>query len=90
MVSAVRTTISFKLTSPETDNSIKIYTPAGELVRKIDSDDIVARYVEDNEVVYQAVWNLKNDAGNSVASGVYIYQVESGDKRRTGRMAIIR
>ncbi|MFC2062198.1 M6 family metalloprotease domain-containing protein [Elusimicrobiota bacterium] len=90
VMAASETTISFKLSKPENENTIRIYTPAGELVKTIRSEDIKTTYIQDDEVVYQAKWNLCNEAGNKVTSGIYIYQVESDDKKETGRMAIIR
>jgi M6 family metalloprotease-like protein len=84
------TTISFKLSAPESDRSIRIYSPAGELIKTIDEEDIVARYIKDNEVVYQSDWNLRNEKGETVASGVYIYQVQAGSKRRFGGLTIIK
>jgi len=84
------TTISFMLEKPETDKVIRIYTPSGDLVKKIESDDIKAVYVQDNEVVYQAGWNLKNEAGENVASGIYIYLVEAGSKKEFGHLAVIK
>ncbi len=84
------TTISFKLSSPETEKIIRIYTPAGELVKTIYTENIIARYVRDNEIVYQADWNLKNEAGEDVGSGIYVYLVEAGSKKKFGRLAVIK
>jgi uncharacterized protein (DUF2141 family) len=63
---------------------IKIYNVAGELVREIDDGDVeggVTRYVN---------WGCLNDAGQAVASGVYIGQVDWGGKRRFFKMALIK
>ncbi|MBN2407928.1 MAG: M6 family metalloprotease domain-containing protein, partial [Elusimicrobia bacterium] len=79
-VGAASTTISFMMTNLENDNEIRIYSAAGELVKKIDSEDISLVGLKSNEAVYQAVWNLDNEASNRVASGIYFYIVESGDK----------
>jgi hypothetical protein len=35
-------------------------------------------------------WNLENNAGEKVASGVYIYTLDSGGSRSSGKIAIIR
>ncbi len=84
------TTISFKLSSPEIERIIRIYTPAGELVKTIYTENIIARYVRDNEIVYQADWNLKNETGENVGSGIYVYLVEAGSKKKFGRLAVIK
>jgi flagellar hook assembly protein FlgD len=38
----------------------------------------------------QVVWNGTNDAGNSVASGVYYYQMRSTDLVVTKKMTLIK
>ncbi len=35
-------------------------------------------------------WDLRDEAGNLVASGIYIYQVTNGEERVFGKLAIIR
>jgi len=59
--------------------TIKIYNIAGELVRQIDNID------------GEAVWDARNDSGNKVASGIYIY-IMTNDKgnKKTGKLAIIK
>jgi hypothetical protein len=55
---------------------VRIYTVAGELVRRTDVN---------------VGWDGKNDAGQLVASGVYIYHLESEDKAHyTGKIFVIR
>jgi hypothetical protein len=48
---------------------ISIYTLDGSLVRRIDKDDETT-YVD---------WNLKNNAGVPVASGMYIIHIDAGE-----------
>ncbi len=86
----VKTTISFKIKEPESEKTIRIYTPAGKLVKKIKKDYITPVYVQDNEVVYQADWNLNNESGRSVSSGIYMYHVEAGSNDDFGTVVIIR
>ena len=35
-------------------------------------------------------WDMKNDDGTDVASGVYVYLIESGGGTATGKLAVIR
>jgi len=82
--------LSFKLSEPEDDRSVRIYAVDGSLIRKFGKNELDAAFIQDNEVVYQAKWDLKNDAGERVATGIYIILVRAGDKIKTGRMAVIR
>jgi hypothetical protein len=34
-------------------------------------------------------WDVRNRAGDPVASGVYFYHIEAGEARRMGRMTIV-
>jgi hypothetical protein len=58
--------------------TIEITTLAGETVRRIEETDGDG----------QAVWDLKNTAGDTVAAGMYLYVVRSGDEERKGRLLI--
>lgn len=60
--------------------SIQIYNLAGELVRAL---SIPAGSL-------QVKWDGKTDGGSTTASGVYIWTVESGRGRQTGKLMIIR
>lgn len=67
---------------------IRIYTVAGDLVRELSHDVTVvasANYTEDFER-----WDLKNANGRDVASGIYMYRVESGSFFVQGRFIVIR
>jgi hypothetical protein len=48
--------------------TIKIFTVAGDLVTQLEHNDPVRDFEP---------WNLKNGKGNDVASGIYIYRIES-------------
>ncbi|HPN32257.1 MAG TPA: hypothetical protein PKY81_15000, partial [bacterium] len=39
---------------------------------------------------YRFVWDGKNDHGQSVASGVYIYMLEKGDEKKIGKILVIK
>ena len=60
---------------------ILIYTLSGDLVREIQHADDVRDFER---------WDLKNDAGRDVASGIYLYRVEAGAFRHQSRFVVIR
>lgn len=63
--------------------NIKIFNIAGELVAEVNETDGDGKYV----------WNIKNDDGSKVASGVYIYLItnpENGAHKTKGKFAIIK
>ena len=60
--------------------NIKIFNVAGEKVFE--------KTLSDSDVF---VWNAKNNGGNDVASGIYIYHIKTGDgKKLKGKIAIER
>lgn len=62
--------------------TIKIYTVAGELVKTL--------YVE-SDGLCQKIWHVDNNAGEKVASGIYIYIItNSAGEKCTGKIGIIR
>ncbi len=66
--------------------TIKIYNLAGELVKTLnDAEDITAG-VE----LKTATWDGKNEEGKYVASGVYVYVVDTGDEQKVGKIAIVK
>lgn len=67
---------------------IKIYTITGELVRTLDPLD--AREFVSTGASAIMIWDLNNDAGRAVASGVYIFYAKSGTSERRGKVAVIR
>ncbi len=63
------------------EGKIGIYTVSGERVREIEIDE------DDMGVL---IWDVKSDDGQDLASGVYIYLVESGEESKTEKLIIIR
>jgi hypothetical protein len=59
---------------------IKIFTIAGRLVRSI----------EENDGDGIAVWDVTNSAGAPVASGVYLYTLDSDTDHKQGKLMIVR
>ena len=60
---------------------IKIYTSAGDLVAELQHSDTVRDF---------ARWDLKNDKGRDVSSGIYMYRVESASFSFQDRFVVIR
>jgi len=62
-----------------TASTVKIFTVSGRWVRTLGSSDGLLS------------WDLKNDAGDRVASGLYLYVITNAQGRRArGKFAIIR
>ena len=64
-----------------TTAKIRIYTAAGDLVRELFHNDKVRDFER---------WDLKNASGQAVASGIYMYRVESGLFHFQSRLVVIR
>jgi hypothetical protein len=60
---------------------VRIYSASGRLVRVLEHAS-----ADQGGTVR---WDVRNRAGDPVASGVYFYHVESGDARKAGRMTIV-
>jgi len=81
------TWIPFQL-SDDANVVISIYDISGQLVRKIGLGDVPAgSYLDKDRAVY---WNGCNNAGEKVSSGLYFYQLQTGDYRATKRMLILK
>jgi hypothetical protein len=63
--------------------SLKVYNVAGQLVRTLTDQDWDAGQ-------HSIDWNGKNEAGSSVASGVYFYKIETGSFESTKKMVLLR
>jgi flagellar hook assembly protein FlgD len=64
---------------------LKIYNSAGELVKTLMDEKEAGAPLDD----YQ-VWDGNNDAGNPVASGVYVLHFLSRFESRTAKLLILR
>jgi hypothetical protein len=59
---------------------VDVYTVSGDLVRSLNHEGV------DNSLD----WDLKNDGGEAVAPGIYLYHVEASGETATGRFVIVR
>jgi len=86
------TTITYYCGYTDPEAEIKIYNISGELVRKVEDNEIDGTYAP----IYRFLWDCKNNSGREIASGIYIYAVEvkekggNGSKKVMKRMAVIR
>ena len=64
------------------EGTIKIFNLAGELVRKIE--------IPAGLFPSRLQWDVRNKAGENVVSGVYIWQVHSGNNTKSGKLMIIK
>ncbi len=62
---------------------IAIYDVRGRMIRTLVSGNATAGY---NEVV----WDGRNDSGDRVASGVYLYQLRTGSVVETKKMVMLK
>ncbi|OGR53951.1 MAG: hypothetical protein A3I11_09325 [Elusimicrobia bacterium RIFCSPLOWO2_02_FULL_39_32] len=69
-------------TNLPSDGKIRIFTAAGELVRDISFSATSGESTLN--------WNVKNSDGEDCASDVYLYVVESGGNKKTGKLVVIR
>ena len=76
------TTIAFSIAQPS-NVELKIYNVLGQLVRNLVND----RRMANN---YKITWNGKNNAGSSVATGVYFYRLKAGTFTSTKKMVLLR
>jgi C1A family cysteine protease len=76
------TTIAYTLAEPS-HVDIRIYDPAGRLVRIVESG---AR----EQGRHTAIWNGKDNAGHGVASGVYFCRLKAGKVMQTRKIIYLR
>ncbi|MBI5597448.1 MAG: VCBS repeat-containing protein [Elusimicrobia bacterium] len=86
-----RTTFRFVSGLPGIEAQVSVFDIAGVLVKEIPGSAMAVK----PGGLYHAVWDLTNDAGESVASGVYLFMVKvRGSNGQTGKvvkkLAIVR
>ena len=70
------------------DVKLTIYDTNGAVVRQLSLGYQQARYYTDRTKA--AYWNGRNNLGELVGSGVYFYQLETGDYTALRRMVILK
>ena len=74
--------------SNDADVQISIYDTKGVLVRRLDLGHQMAGYYTDRAKA--AYWNGRNESGESVANGLYFYQLRAGGYTALRRMVIVK
>jgi hypothetical protein len=62
---------------------LQIFNIAGQLVRTLVDNELPAG-------VHQRHWNARNQDGESVATGTYIYRLQIGERFIRGRMQLVK
>ena len=75
-------TIRFSLPREE-HVTLQVFSLAGQLVKTLHEG-----YVESG--VYESVWDGMNEAGESVASGVYLYNLQAGSFQQTKKLTLLK
>ena len=70
------------------DVQVTIYDTKGTIIRQLDLGHQPAGYYTDRAKA--AYWNGRNESGESVASGVYFYQLRAADYSALRRMVIVK
>ncbi len=76
------TTIEYQV-SKQMNVKIDIYNSNGELIKELLDE-------EKNDGNYSVVWNGRDDKGNLVASGTYLYQIQTGDFVQEKKMILLK
>ena len=83
--------IRFNLTQ-SADVTLKVYDTAGQLVQTVNWGGVTGKVPGSGNEKF--IWNCENQAGETVASGVYIYVLEAtrGEQTvsRSGKFAVVR
>jgi hypothetical protein len=77
------TTIAYSIARPG-PVSMRVYNVAGQLVRTL-VDEVLSP-----DRVRPIAWSGRNDAGNTVSSGVYFYRLVTPDFTKTRKMVILK
>ena len=78
------TTIKFRVPAAASGElSLKVYDPRGRLVRELDAG-------VPTPGLHQVLWDGRDNAGEAVGSGMYLYRVVVGNQKSTGKMVLLK
>ncbi len=78
---------SLDKTYAKKDLGLWIYDASGQMVREIPGEGFL--FTDPGEYQRGVIWDGKNDKGEYVASGIYIYLFEAEDKSASGKIAVV-
>jgi len=81
------TWMPFELSAPS-DVTVRVYGLGGELVRQIELGQREAGYHVARDAA--AYWDGRNATGETVAGGVYLYELIAGDRRDVRRLTVLK
>ncbi|GAG92561.1 unnamed protein product, partial [marine sediment metagenome] len=67
------------------DVAVKIYNVIGQLVRTLDEEGNEIRKSKG-----EAYWDGRNDNGDKVSSGLYVYVIQGGGDKAVGKITLIK
>lgn len=76
------TRISYSVPAKE-KVSLKIYSPAGRLVKTLVNGTVRAGE-------HTVTWDGRDNGGHNTASGIYFYRLEAGEEKKTRKMVLLR
>ena len=75
---------SIRYTVPAASHiTLRVYSPSGQLVRTLIDEKQPAG-------TWEVTWDGTNNAGNPVASGVYVYRLRAGNVTRSKKMTLLK
>ncbi len=78
------TTIEYQIASGSSDRvTLKVFDLRGAVVKTL-----VDRV--ESPGMHSVIWNGRDDSGNTVSSGVYIYQIKAGNFIQSNKMILMR
>lgn len=88
----VLTTFAMNFSRPPQNTELTIFTVTGEQVLSVPRDKFTLNMTPSSDLqwVYEYDWDGKNQDGDSVAPGVYLYRVKTDTEVKTGKLAIVR
>jgi M6 family metalloprotease-like protein len=90
--SGALTTFVLNTTRPPRVINMTIYDLAGEKIGMVQRDNFSLNIGNSRDLhwVYEYDWNGKNESGEDVAPGVYLYRLKADDETKVGKMAVVR
>jgi hypothetical protein len=76
------TTIRYQLAKPGLV-SLRVYNVAGQMVRTVVGSAMPAGR-------HSATWDGRDESGRRVSAGVYLYQLQAGDRALTRKMVLVK